>query len=94
MATFADRIGETFSVSFDPDEPTEVELISVTDLGSDRAEELEQRRPFSLEFRAPTEQTFPQRIYRMEHPELSSFELFLVPIGPDERGMRYEAIFT
>jgi hypothetical protein len=30
----------------------------------------------------------------MEHPEIGVFELFLVPIGPDEKGLRYEAIFT
>jgi len=30
----------------------------------------------------------------MEHPGIGTFELFLVPIGPDEKGLRYEAIFT
>jgi hypothetical protein len=35
-----------------------------------------------------------QRIYRVEHVELGTIEIFLVPIGPDEVGQRYEAIFT
>jgi hypothetical protein len=30
----------------------------------------------------------------MEHAAIGTFELFLVPIGPDREGMRYEAIFT
>lgn len=94
IATFAHHIGEAFRVYFDPEVPVDVELIAVADLGSDRQDASGHRRPFSLEFRGPTEQAFPQRIYRIEHPALSSFELFLVPIGPDERGMCYEAVFT
>jgi hypothetical protein len=52
------------------------------------------RAPFSTVFRGPATPILPQRIYRLQHPEIGGFELFLVPIGPDERGMRYEAIFT
>jgi hypothetical protein len=35
-----------------------------------------------------------QQIYQVEHPTLGSFELFLVPVGPDEQGMCYEAVFN
>jgi hypothetical protein len=35
-----------------------------------------------------------QRIYAVHHPALGAFDLFLVPIGPDGEGMRYEAVFT
>jgi hypothetical protein len=45
-------------------------------------------------FRGPGDVLLPQRIYRMEHEEIGVFDLFLVPIGPDEIGLRYEAIFT
>jgi hypothetical protein len=54
----------------------------------------ERRAPFSIVFRGPATPILPQRIYRLEHPAIGSFDLFLVPIGPDERGLRYEAIFT
>jgi hypothetical protein len=30
----------------------------------------------------------------MEHEEIGVFDLFLVPIGLEEIGLRYEAIFT
>jgi uncharacterized protein DUF6916 len=30
----------------------------------------------------------------MTHPAIGTFELFLVPIGLDEKGLRCEAIFT
>ncbi|MBO0879454.1 MAG: hypothetical protein J2P17_03600 [Mycobacterium sp.] len=51
-------------------------------------------RPFSLVFRGPREPVMVQRIYRLDNDKLGSFELFLVPIGPDDHGMRYEAVFT
>jgi hypothetical protein len=35
----------------------------------------------------------PQRIYRLEHAELDTLELFLVPIAQDASGTRYEAVF-
>jgi hypothetical protein len=30
----------------------------------------------------------------MEHDRMEPIELFLVTIGPDEKGMRYEAVFN
>ena len=51
-------------------------------------------RPFSLVFRGPRESFLPQRIYRVEHPALGSLEIFIVPIGLDASGYRYEAVFN
>jgi hypothetical protein len=76
--------------------PLDVVLISAGELGGRPEEEPagHRRRPFSIVFRGPGDVLLPQRIYRMEHARIGSFELFLVPIGPDEEGLRYEAIFT
>lgn len=55
------------------------------------------RVPFSLIFRhslLPQNAYLPQQIYHLEHPTLGTLDLFLVPLGPDSEGMRYEAIFT
>lgn len=52
------------------------------------------RIPFSIVFRGPGQPILPQRIYTLEHAAIGNFGLFVVPIGPDERGMRYEAVFT
>jgi hypothetical protein len=35
-----------------------------------------------------------QRTYEVEHQDMGLFALFLVPIGPDDEGMRYEAVFN
>ena len=52
------------------------------------------RDPFSLAFRGPRTPVQPQRIYALEHARMGTLEIFLVPTGPDEDGMRYEAVFT
>jgi hypothetical protein len=31
---------------------------------------------------------------RLGHAELGDDDLFLVPLGPDERGMRYQAVIA
>ena len=95
IATFETHLGGTFSVSVD-DEHLTMELIEVTDLTSRSgpAAANRERAPFSLLFRGPRQIVLPQRIYRMKHEDIGTFELFLVPIGPDRHGMRYEAIFT
>lgn len=36
----------------------------------------------------------PQRIYRFEHGSVGSFDIFIVPIGPDAGTMQYEAVFS
>lgn len=50
--------------------------------------------PFSLVFRGPRQPILPQAIYPLDHPVLGRLEIFLVPIGYDDRGLRYEAVFT
>ena len=90
IATFSERIGETFRLRDGTEAPLELVLIEARGLPGRAAG----REPFSIVFRAPAEPVLEQRIRRLEHDELGAFELFLVPIGPDEAGMRYEAVFT
>ena len=52
------------------------------------------RRQFSLLFRGGPSPPLPQGIYAAEHEQLGRLELFLVPLGPDASGQRYEAVFT
>jgi len=49
---------------------------------------------FSLRFRGDRTQVFPQCIYPMKHDAIGDFDLFLVPIGRDESGTFYEAVFN
>ena len=47
---------------------------------------------FSLFFLAPGGEHLPQQIFTLNHRELGEFELFLVPVGPENGRMQYEAV--
>lgn len=93
LASFAGRVGESFRISSDADGITlDSELIEATQVGATPSGG--RRAAFSLVFRAAADVVLPQQIYRVEHAELGVLDIFLVPIGPDGSGMRYEAVFT
>ena len=52
------------------------------------------REPFSLIFVGPASPILPQQIHTMEGAGGAPVEIFLVPIGPVEGGMGYQAIFN
>jgi hypothetical protein len=64
---------------------TEVETLGGASIG---------RQPFSVRFVGPAKPILPQAIYRLENPTMGVLEIFLVPLGPRDGGMRYEAVFT
>lgn len=94
--TFAPHIGQPFQVQIGNGEHLTFELIEVTDLAKepDTVPVKPPRSPFSLVWRGPRAPILPQRTYRMEHGAIGAFDIFLVPIGPDEQGLRYEAVFA
>ena len=49
---------------------------------------------FSILFTGPQEPILSQSMYRLEHPTMGSFDLFLVPLRSDEGGTVYEAVFS
>ena len=48
---------------------------------------------FRLEWRGPADPSLVQAIYRFRRGE-QLFDMFIVPVGRDERGTLYEAIFN
>ena len=93
LETFAPHRDESFRLHPDAGNPLELRLVEAASLG-ERTSPASGRAPFSLVFRGPPAPALPQRIYRLEHQTIGTFEIFLVPIGPDQEGMHYEAIFT
>lgn len=95
-ATFADHLGEPFRVHLDDSRSAELRLAEATVLGSASAKRWAEggREPFTLVFRGRKDVVLPQRTYRIENDGIGAFDLFLVPVGPDAEGMRYEAVFT
>jgi len=49
---------------------------------------------FSLLFRGDPQKIYGQRLYAMGHEAIGELELFLVPVGHDESGTVYEAVFN
>ncbi len=94
---FTPYVGDTFRIIYDESFVLELTLHSASEFGTESAREWSKtsgRAPFTLLFLGPGEYYLQQGMYRVEHPDLEPFELFLVPVGPDQRGMQYEAVFT
>ena len=72
----------------------EVALVEVKDLMPAALTAANGRECFSLLFRGGNV-ALPQSTYRVDHPSLGSFQLFLVPGGPDDNGAQsYVAIIN
>jgi hypothetical protein len=89
--TFEPHVGETFTAA-----PTVVgEPIELTLSSLDESPHARPDHPaFSLLFHAPGTGHLPQQIFTMGHAELGEFDLFLVPLGPEDDRMRYEAVIN
>jgi hypothetical protein len=87
-------LGQPFKLFLD-EAAHELELILVERL-PDRAGTLaaSHHEAYSLVFRGAPDLLLDQRIYPLRNQTLGEMELFLVPIGPDEKGMRFEAVFN
>ena len=49
---------------------------------------------FRLELVGPADPVLPQAIHRFSADAVEPFEMFIVPVGRDASGTRYEAIFN
>jgi ribosomal protein S18 acetylase RimI-like enzyme len=88
-SVFAAQLDTEFRVAFEGVPPVTLELFEVTEGASTSAQ-----AHFSLVFRGPHDRVLSQGMCRMEHAALGAVVLFIVPIGPDSRGMRYQAVFN
>ena len=94
-ADFTPLLQQSFQIHAEMIEPVTAELIEVTELGPEPEEDgIVSRRAFSLIFRISGDAYLSQQIYHVEHDALPGLDIFLVPLGPDKVGMKYEAMFT
>ena len=93
LARFEPLVGSRFTLRLD-DADGAVELpAQLVEARARRAGPPQGRQPFSLTFEAPPEPALPQRIYRLEHPQLDAMDIFLVPVARTAAGLHYEAVF-
>lgn len=88
---FADRIGDEFRIHLPDGRRIDLRLVDATVLGQPEGAP---RQQFSLVFRGPSEPMLGQEIWPLEHDMLEDVALFLVAIGADADGIRYEAAFA
>lgn len=94
---FSPHLHSAFLLESEHSGAVELRLVEAVPLGaptSHRPAQLSQRAPFSLIFAAPSGSRLSQRIYKIRHAALGEFEIFLVPIGRDQDGMKLQAIFN
>jgi hypothetical protein len=95
VATFTPLVGSEFKVVVAEGETVTLRLAQASSVSSGGGIAAGYaREPFSLVFHGPLQPALPQHTYTFGHERLGAFELFIVPIGPDEVGPRYEAVFT
>jgi hypothetical protein len=89
---FESLIDNAIKIHFNDDYILLAEVIAVLE-GMTYVESI--RTPFSVVMRTDQKnQYFEQGTYPIIHPDKGEIPVFLVPIGPDEFGMRYEAVFN
>lgn len=87
--TFSGHVNTKFLMHYGDSQTAELELISVTDVGSSP-----RQVQFSLVFQGPPDGPPAQNIFRLEHEKLGALDLFLVPIARNKDGLSYEAVFN
>ena len=92
-AEFAKHVNTNFRVELEESGHMDLKLVSVTPRKVEPTEQAGMER-FSAVFSGPLEFLLPQRTYHMTHPEMGEFDVFLVAIGKEADGFRYEAVYN
>lgn len=96
LPTFARHVGASFSIQAPGQPAVDAILVEAQSLGycTEKAR-ASGRESFRLLFRVPRNWTHGQQIFRVSSQEVGAVgDIFLVPVGRDERGLQLEAIFT
>lgn len=94
-ADFRTHLDTPFRVRLNDSESATITLTEVVEKSPDFLAPGAGRLPFVLHFHGQHQGYLPQHIWQLSHESLGTFEIFLVPLGPDgNRGMQYEAIFN
>ncbi|MGI9067409.1 MAG: DUF6916 family protein [Pyrinomonadaceae bacterium] len=90
---FSKQVNTPFRLNPGPDAPVDLELVEVKGYLKNPGDQDGLER-FSLFFKGPGTPQLPQSTYSLSNEGMGTFHLFLVPIGRDGDGFRYEAVFN
>ena len=94
LETCRRHVGESFVRPDDAGPDVTLELTAAEPGRRDPRAQEPGDRPFSLLFRGPLDHRLTQGMHDLDHPRLALRGIFLVPVGQDEDGLLYEAVFT
>lgn len=89
---FSQHLNTKFRVNLD-DSHMDLELVEVKSYIGKPVEQEGMER-FSIYFQGPADPHLPQELYTFSHDQMGEFDLFIVPIGKNDAGFRYEAVFN
>lgn len=87
--TFAKELHTRFRIQINPEQTVEAELVHISE---HLMSNLQDR--FAIVFRTANDVFLGQGQRDLHHERMGDFSLFLVPIGRDEQGTSYEAVFN
>jgi hypothetical protein len=90
---FRQHLNTPFRLQVNAPKPIDLTLVGVESRPSDATEEQGMER-FSVYFLGSPEFLLPQNMYRVAHPQMGEFDIFLVAIGKETDGYRYEAVYN
>ena len=90
---FKQHLNTPFRVQVNAPKPIDLTLVGVESRPSDASEEQGMER-FSVFFSGSPEFLLPQSLYRLTHPAMGEFDVFLVAVGQEPDGYRYEAVYN
>lgn len=86
---FLSHLNSRFQMTAEDGSTHELELVQVTENSPSPRQE-----QFVLQFRAPLTAPSSQSIYELQHEQLGSGSIFLVPVNRKAEGLFYEAVFN
>jgi hypothetical protein len=89
QATFAKQVNTEFQVHDSAAKSFKLKLAQVVKISKTA-----QQEAFSLLFQGPATHYIAQGIHKLNHAQLGEIDIFLVPVGKNQDGFEYEAIFN
>jgi hypothetical protein len=83
------NLNSKFTVCLDDDQSFDVELI---ELSERKLSSMQERYSFIL--LGPNDKYLGQGMRHLRHPVMGELDLFLVPVGQNEKGTEYEVVFN
>ena len=92
-AEFSKHVNTVFRLKLNEEATADLELVLVKGYLTNPGDQEGMER-FSVFFKGPGKPFLPQHTYALSHEGMGDIELFLVPVGQDGDGFRYEAVFN